>query len=172
MKNIATVSGFIWMTVSIVAASVLFSSIGHWEKYFVNTFGIKEAPKYTGGEIMTNVDNGTYHTYIHRPVFDGLFGHEKEGFVQIDWITNDKKLPDQIKETFDYDKDGVKDFTITLDTVANSVKLEKCNSYILSVLDRSSLGEFVMKGYPDARFGVFSFENGKSIRILLKNKEK
>jgi hypothetical protein len=172
MKNIVTISGFIWMTVSIVVASVIFSSVGQWEKIFVNTFGIKEAPKYTGGEIMTNVDNGTHHTYIHRPVFDGLFGPGKEGFVQIDWRTKDEKLPDLIHETFDYDNDGVKDFTVTLDTVANRVKLEKFNSYVLSVLDRSSLGEFVMKGYPDARFGVFSFENGKSIRILLKNKEK
>jgi hypothetical protein len=171
MKTILTVSGFIWMTISILVAAVIFSSIGSWEKKFVQAFGIKESAKYNGGEIMVKIDNGAYLTYIHRPVFDGLLGPTREGFIQIDWVTQDKKLPDLIQESFDYDKDGKKDFAITLDTTANSVKLDKFDSSVLAVLDRSSMGEFTLKGYPDSRFGVFSFGNGKSIRILLKNKE-
>ncbi len=157
------------MIASIAVAVILFSSIGAWEKRFVAVSGIKVSPKYTGGEIISTVDHKTYHTDIRRPVFDGPLGIEKRGFIQIDWMENgNKTIPASIEESFDYDNDGKMDFTVALDTVANKARLKAYNPGVLAILDRSTMAELTVKGYPDARFGVFTHKDGRSVRVLLK----
>lgn len=176
IKNIIkNTSGYLWMAASLAVAVALFSSIGTWQKRLIDASGIKVSPKYTGGEVIATIDHKTYHTDVHRPVFDGPFGIEKKGFIQIDWMENGGtaagSIPALIEESFDYDKDGRTDFTVTLDTVANKARLNAHNPDVLAVLDRSTLAELTMKGYPDARYGVFTHKDGRSIRVLLKKDE-
>ena len=47
--------------------------------------GITVSPRFSGGEVIRSVDHGTYKTVIHRPVFDGLIGERRDGFIQIEW---------------------------------------------------------------------------------------
>lgn len=166
---IKNTGGYLWMAASIAVAVMLFSSIGKWQKRLIEASGMKVSPKYTGGEVIETIDHKTHHTRIHRPVFDGPFGAEKQGFIQIDWMEyGNRKIPASIEESFDYDNDGKMDFTIRLDTVENKARLHAYNPDVLAILDRSSMAELTMKGYPDARFGVFAHKNGRSVRVLLK----
>lgn len=173
LNRVKNVTGYLWMIASVAVAVMLFSSIGTWEKRLVDGTGIKVNTKYTGGEVLSTVDHVTYHTIIHRPVFEDPPGGSKKGFIQIDWMQKGTSvrgpLPATIEEHFDYDHDGKTDFTILLDTIENKARLLKNNPHVLAILDRSSMVELTMKGYPDGRFGVFTHKDGRSVRVLLRN---
>ena len=110
-----------------------------------------------------------YDTLVHRPVFDGIFGETKTGFIQIDWTSDSGKLPSEISEKIDYNQDGKDDFAVNLNTLENKAHLEIYNQNALSILDRSSMADLFLKGYPDSRYGVFVFHNSRTVRVLLKN---
>ena len=52
---------------------------------------------------------------MHVPVFDGLFGDRKEGFVQVAWLPPEA-LPAQVSEEIDLTGDGQAEFRLELDT--------------------------------------------------------
>lgn len=168
MKRLSSVAGDLWALISIVVAVVLFSSIGGWEKKLITIGSISTAPKFTGGEVVATEKRGSYVTEVHRAVFDGILGDTRTGFVQIDWKEAGARLPDSILEDVDYDRDGKIDFRVTLDTRKNTARLTSFCPQAIAILDRSSLADFVLRGYPDARFGVFVFKGGRTVRVLLK----
>ncbi len=66
------------------------------------------------------IDHGTYNTFVHRPVFDGLVGERSEGFVQVDWKPAEG-LPAVITESLAL-ADGER-ISIKLDTATGSATL-------------------------------------------------
>lgn len=100
---------------------------------------------------MQTLKHGSYHTHIHRPVFDGLFWEKRTGFVQIDWKT-DQPLPEKIEEKVDFDRDGNTDFQVTLDTQANTAMLTPFDSRVVSL----------------SKEELLVFERSRTVRIVLK----
>jgi hypothetical protein len=168
MKIIRSIAGFAWAIASIAIAAILFSSLGLWERKLVVEGGIRISPRFTGGELVRSIDHAGYVTRIHRPVFDGILWDSSRGFVQIDWASSEGELPAQIHEEIDYDLDGKADFALSLDTRKNSASLGPHADEVLAIQDRSSLGELSIKGYPDARFGVFAYPGERTLRVLLR----
>ena len=109
----------------------------HREYYFSGKFasatGITVSPRYSGGEVVRSVDHGTYKTVIHRPVFDGLIGDRKDGFIQIEWQTRHGVLPPVIEDGIDFTGDGKEDFAFRLDTTAGSGTLTPHNPSVIAV---------------------------------------
>jgi hypothetical protein len=172
MKVIRSIAGFAWATASIAVAVMLFSSLGVWEKKLIYEGGITTSPRFTGGEVIQSIGHTGYVADLHRPVFDGILGDASRGFIQIDWKTSGGELPARIDEDFDYDGDGKRDFAVSLDTRKNTASLKSYAKEIVAIVDRSSLAEFVIKGYPDARFGVFTYEGGRTVRVLMKKPDR
>lgn len=80
----------------------------------VRITGLKVSPQYTGGAVVRRVDHGAWSTQVHEPVFEALFGHSREGFVQVDW-TPRQAVPQRLEEEIDYDGDGRADFSVRWD---------------------------------------------------------
>lgn len=96
---------------SIVIVIATFMGMNSWCQLLVDKTGLTVSPWLTGDVVVNTIEHGIYKTQIHKPVFQGLFGERREGFVQIDWVKV-KELPAQIAEDIDYDNDGKTDFSI------------------------------------------------------------
>ncbi len=85
--------------------------------------GVKISPRFSGGEVVLVKDHGTYTTSVHRPVFDGLLGERREGFVQVDWepVT---ALPGTIREEIDVFGDGTSELQLILNTADGRARYE------------------------------------------------
>jgi hypothetical protein len=95
-----------------------FVGLGVWEKALATGTGIHVSPRFTGGEVRQTIDHGTYRTMLHRPVFDGLVSERENGFVQIDWVPQEKiSLPALLEEEFDIDGNGSIDCSVRLEGV-------------------------------------------------------
>lgn len=115
MPRLRTVLGYTWAALAaplVVAAATQAVFLGG---ALAGRTGVKVSPRFTGGEVALVKDHGAYRTSVHRPVFDGLFGERREGFVQVDWepVT---ALPESIREEIDVFGDGASGFYITLNT--------------------------------------------------------
>jgi hypothetical protein len=73
---------------------------------------MKINPNYSGGEIAHQIIEGSYTIDVRKPVFEGLTGERRKGFVQVDWRGN---IPIIISDTIDYNIDGIPDFSVTID---------------------------------------------------------
>ena len=98
---------------------------------------------------MKIVEHGTYRTIIHRPVYDGLMGERREGFIQIKWQST-AGLPPMIRETVDYDGYDKADFLVTLDTATGETTLIGYNPAVVSVKK------------------TYKLDTGWAVRILLR----
>jgi hypothetical protein len=117
----------------------------------VKASGVVISPWFTGGEIARSLTHGTYETLIHRPVFDGLIGQRKSGFVQVVW-TPASLLPETIVEDIDFNGDGQADFQVTL---------------------HSGNKTAAWKPYSDLAYGMegpYAIGDGLGVRINLKNR--
>ena len=169
MKNIFIIIKFfialVYLSITVTIAVILFMDIDDWGEKLIKRMNYKVIDKIHGGEIMDVIDNGKYITRIHRTVFNGIFKEQKKGFIQIDWFSNEL-LPEYISEKIDYNKDGIMDFKIDLNTEKNKAVLTKYNDKIINIMDKTSMGDFIMKGYDDGRYGVFYYNNYKETIFL------
>lgn len=117
MKRVMTIAGYTWAAACVAVVLITFFGHPYLTARFASATGITVSPRYTGGEILRTVDHGAYRTRIRRPVFDGLFGERRDGFIQIEWqpVT---ALPAVIDEAIDLTGAGQAAFTVRLDTVA------------------------------------------------------
>ncbi len=102
--------------------------------------GLHVHPLYTGGEVAQTIDHGTYRTLIHRPVFDGLVGQRKHGFLQIEWQPKGTNLPDLIEEQIDFNADNASEFRIRLDTKTNTANVNASDRNVLPVGEVLTIG--------------------------------
>lgn len=145
---------YIWAASGIPVMLVLIFGANFWMDLLFLKPGVVYSERISGGEVQAVADHQSYKTLIHKPVFEGFFGDTKDGFIQIDWKT-ENSFPDIITESVDYDNDGRKEFKLELDTVRNTIRLIP---YISMVKDVS--GEKVMV-----------LENQRTVRINLSKGE-
>ncbi len=132
MKRALKIAGYAWAVTCIVAVLATFIGNKYFSAKLASATGITISPWFSGGEIVGSIDHGTYKTVIHRPVFDGLIGESKEGFIQIEWqpVT---ALPPVIEEGIDITGDGKEDFAFRLDTAAGTGALTPRNPSVIAI---------------------------------------
>jgi hypothetical protein len=133
MSGIRSYLAYGWALLATPLVLVTFMGMDPLKERFVAITGLHVHPLYTGGEQAQTLDHGSFQTIVHRPVFDGLIGQRRTGFVQIQWQPKDANLPDSIDEQIDYDQDGKPDLEIHLDTRTDQAKLGPSDGRVLSV---------------------------------------
>jgi len=140
MKRLKSILGFIWAILAIPIILATFMGMNFWAKELADVTGVKISPWFSGGEVARTISQEGYRTEIHEPVFQALLGERDEGFVQINWIPVNGKLPPLIEQEIDYDGDGTNDFRIHLDTRTNHAFLTPHSRYAISVARVLNLG--------------------------------
>ena len=132
MERLKSIGGYTWavLCVLIVFAGFFFNS--PLEKGLASSAGLRISARMTGGEVVRTLDRGAYTVAIHRPVFDGVMGERKRGFVQVNWkkVTD---FPPMLRETLDYDGDGRDDFLVEIDTATGRGSLTPYTPSVVSL---------------------------------------
>jgi hypothetical protein len=111
MKKLKLISGVLWAVLCLVIVLVLFPGLNAISGSFARLPFMKINPNYTGGEIARHIIEADYSIDIRKPVFDGLAGERRKGFVQVDWRG---EIPEILSDTIDYDLDDKPDFSISI----------------------------------------------------------
>jgi hypothetical protein len=111
MRRVKIIAGTIWALLAMILIVMLFPELNVFSGSVAKLPFMKLNPNYSGGEIAKQIVSEIYTIDIRKPVFDGLTGQKKEGFVQVDWRG---KLPETISDTIDYDLDQKPDFLIKI----------------------------------------------------------
>jgi hypothetical protein len=130
MKKIKTITGIIWAFACLILIIVLFPGLNSFSSSAAKLSFMKINPHYTGGDVATRLISAGCTLVVRKPVFDGLTGERKNGFVQVDWRGN---LPLIINDTIDYDNDKVADFCIRIDKSNSKTILEPLNSRVKKI---------------------------------------
>ena len=132
MKNLLKIAGYAWAGACLVVVLVMFAGSEYLSGKLASATGITVSPRYSGGEVIRSIDHGTYKTILHRPVFDGLIGERRDGFIQVEWqpVT---ALPPLIENAVDFTGDGEEDFFFRLDTAAGSGTLTSRNPSVVAL---------------------------------------
>ncbi len=141
MKDkIKSVIGYTFAVLAFTVILLMFINLNDLSKKFAEITEIKVSPWCTGGKVEKVIEHDKYKTLIRQPVFEGLTGPRKEGFIQINWIA-ESSLPELIKEKIDYNDDNNPDFMITLNTNTGKVNLTPMNPSVLSLEHSFKLGK-------------------------------
>jgi hypothetical protein len=73
---------------------------------------MKINPNYSGGVVVKQLTSDGCTLNIRKPVFNGLIGERKKGFVQVDWRG---VVPEMINDQIDFNFDGATDFSVIID---------------------------------------------------------
>lgn len=165
IKVFRSIFGIIYLIITVTIAVILFMDIGAWGDALYKKMDYKVSERFLGGETISIIDNGSYFTRIHSPVFDGIFKSRNKGFIQIDWLSNEI-LPSYISENIDFNNDRIIDFRIDLYPDENKAFLEKYNNNVVNLLDRTSMGTLVLRGYDDGRYCIFNFHGYEEAAFL------
>ncbi len=132
MKHVLKMAGYAWAAACVAAVLATFIGNDYFAARLASATGITISPRFSGGEIVRSVDHGAYRTLIHRPVYDGLIGERKDGFIQIEWqpVT---ALPPVIEDSIDFTDDGKADFAFRLDTAAGQGTITPANPSVIAV---------------------------------------
>ncbi len=139
MKRVKIIAGLIWAFACLVIIIVLFPGLSGFAESLSEAPFMKIHPRYSGGEIAKQIVTRSCTLDIRKPVFKGLTGDRKEGFVQLDWRG---KVPEIISDSIDYDFDGVCDFFIFADTKNNNTILKSFSNKTgdLNISTKTSYG--------------------------------
>ncbi len=163
MFRIKTYLAYGWALAATPLLLATFMGMSFLAHKLVLVSGLHVHPLYTGGEVVQTIGHGVYQTWIHRPVFDGLRGERKRGYVQIKWQPTDGNLPQVIDEPIDFDADGTTDFQVHLDTNAGTAQLS--DGGVTAGRPRSGASPLLI---PDLRSAeVLKVENGCILRVRL-----
>jgi hypothetical protein len=130
MKKLKIIAGITWSFVCLILIIILFPGLNRLSSLAADLPFMKINPNYSGGVVAQRLINEGCTLDIRKPVFDGLFRERNLGFVQIDWRG---KLPDKIRDTIDYNYDGIPDFLIMIDRVSNVTSLDPKTSKVKKV---------------------------------------
>lgn len=130
MKKIKIIAGITWAFACLIVIIILFPALNPLANSVSKLPFMKINPNYTGGEVVREISKENYTINIRKPVFDGLIGERKNGFVQVDWRG---KLPRTITDTIDFDNDNNKDFAVQIDTLNNQSTLTPINPKVKEI---------------------------------------
>ncbi len=124
MDRLKSILGNAWAITAIPIILATFIGMNFWAKGMATATGVTISPWYSAGDVMQTIQHPGYRTIIHRPVFMGLFGETKNGFVQINWAPDEKTvLPTQIDEDIDLTGNGTPSFHIHVNTDTDEAAL-------------------------------------------------
>ncbi len=132
MGRLKSILGYTSAVLAFFVVPATFLGQNYFSSKLVSATGIKVSPRFTGGEVIKTVDHKTYTTLIHRPVFDGLIGERKDGFIQIIWEGRNG-WPQVIEEKIDYNGDNVEDFSIGIETKTGNGRLTVYNPSVVGI---------------------------------------
>jgi hypothetical protein len=141
MNRLKSILGHTWAILALPIMLATFMGLDYWAKSLAKITDVEISPWFSGGEIIRTLVHENYKTILHRPVFDGLFGERKEGFVQVNWVPLDENLPPVINEEIDIDRDGTNDFHIQFNTLTNRAYLTDHSDRIIGIEEVYSLGK-------------------------------
>jgi hypothetical protein len=141
MNRLKSILGHTWAILALPIMLATFMGLDYWAKSLAKITDVKISPWFSGGEIIRTFPRENYMTKLHRPVFDGLFGERKEGFVQVNWMPLGENLPPVINEEIDIDGDGTNDFRIQFNTLTNRAYLTDHSDRIIGIEAVYNLGK-------------------------------
>lgn len=133
MKRIWAVLGYGWSALAFVLLLATFIGNDFFAKQLVNGAGLTISPWCTGGEVVQRLERDEYQVLVHRPVFDGLIGERREGFVQVDLKFRERSMPRVIRELVDYNQDGKADFELHIGDGGKQVTLKPGRPEVIKV---------------------------------------
>lgn len=131
MKKVKIIAGICWAFAGLILIIILFPGLNGFSVSVSKLPFMKLNPRYTGGEIASQIITGSCTLDIRKPVFNGFLKDRKSGFVQLDWRGN---VPEMIKYSIDYDTDGNRDFCISVNRKESKTSLELFNPNVKGVV--------------------------------------
>jgi hypothetical protein len=131
MKKIKLISGIMWAFLCLILVLALFPGLNTISGSFARLPFMKINPNYSGGEVAWSSKSMHYTKDIRKPVFDGLTGERRKGFVQVDWRGD---IPDILNDTIDYDLDNKPDFRIHISKSKAKTEIEPFSNRVGKVL--------------------------------------
>jgi len=131
MKKVKIIAGISWALFCLILIIILFPGLNSFSLSVSKLPFMKLNPRYTGGEIADQVISKSCTLDIRKPVFNGFLKERNSGFVQLDWHGT---IPEIIKDSIDYDHDGIKDFCVLIDRKNSKTVLDPINRKIKGVL--------------------------------------
>ena len=131
MKKVKIIAGISWALFCLILIIILFPGLNSFSLSVSKLPFMKLNPRYTGGEIADQVLSKSCTLNIRKPVFNGFLKERNLGFVQLDWHGT---IPDIIKDSIDYNHDGIKDFCVLIDRKNSKTVLDPINRKIKGVL--------------------------------------
>jgi hypothetical protein len=131
MKKLKIIAGITWAFLCLVLILVLFPGLNSFSGSVSKLPFMKLNPRYSGGEVAKQIVAESCTLDVREPVFNGFFGERNKGFVQLDWRGT---LPETIKDSIDYDNDGIKDFCIIINTKDSKSVINPFNSKVKDVI--------------------------------------
>ena len=131
MKKAKIIAGISWAFICLILIIILFPGLNSFSLSVSKLPFMKLNPRYTGGEIADQVISKSCTLDIRKPVFNGFLKERNSGFVQLDWHGN---IPEIIKDSIDYNHDGIKDFRVLIDRKNSKTVLEPIDRKVKDVL--------------------------------------
>lgn len=131
MKKIKIIAGTLWALLCMILILVLFPGLNGFSDSAAKLPFMKINPNYSGGEVISRIGTENCNVDIRKPVFDGLFGEKRSGFVQVDWRGT---IPDEIVDTIDYDLDSIADFRIHIIKSTMKAELKSFNGKVGKII--------------------------------------
>jgi hypothetical protein len=141
MRKLKSVLGYAWALIALPLVLVTFIGMNSWASGFARLTGLEISPRFSGGKAACTIPHEGYVTTVHKPVFQGLLGETKKGFVQVKWTPSaGASLPAWLSEAVDFDRDGTPDFSVRLDTRSNEAEVTPSSPLALDVEQVLNLG--------------------------------
>ncbi|MGC1389764.1 MAG: hypothetical protein WA816_01910 [Bacteroidales bacterium] len=131
MKKVKIIAGISWAFLGLILIIILFPGLNTFSVSASKLPFMKLNSRYTGGEIARQIITASCTLDVRKPVFDGFLKERNTGFVQMDWHG---KLPEIIKDSIDYDQDGIKDFCVLIERKDSKTVLDPFNRKVKGVL--------------------------------------
>ncbi|MGD0340441.1 MAG: hypothetical protein ABSA76_01855 [Bacteroidales bacterium] len=124
MKKLKIAAGILWAILCLILIIVLFPGLNTFSSNVSRMPFMKINHNFTGGEAAEQKIMENCTLVIRKPVFDGLIGERRHGFVQLDWRG---RIPEILSDTIDYDMDMKPDFAIRINRTESSTVLHSMN---------------------------------------------
>ena len=131
MKKLKIFLGITWAFLCLIMILVLFPGLNSFSGSVSKLPFMKLNDRYSGGDVAKQIVAVSCTLDIRKPVFNGFFKDRENGFVQLDWRGT---LPETIKDSVDYNNDGIKDFYLTVNTKDVKSVIEPFNAKVKEVL--------------------------------------
>jgi hypothetical protein len=131
MKNVRIIAGICWAVAGLILIIILFPGLNSFSVSVSKLPFMKLNPRYTGGEVATQLISEKCTLDVRKPVFNGFLKERNSGFVQMDWHGI---VPEMIKDSIDYDNDGKKDFCIKVNRTNQESALDVYNDKVKRII--------------------------------------